>query len=604
MAFDRCTKKRAAKETMSADYYFPFLILFVASGLFLWLLGAAAFYRSLGTGSLYRAPWLGYALLVALLQIGHLFLPIDARFAVVFVSAAALVAGGALLFGGATKELSSRRLATTLAWTFVLLGISLVAFIPVFNGCTKSMCHIDLGLYYLKLIRWIQTFPIVPGLVNVQEQLAFNQNAFLVTSLFDSLVPNRSGIFLIAGFLPWLGLSLSVFAIVRLLLMRLPRRRKGRSHRTRLCRLATSLDLHPRQTSSISSASPDCIISCLSIHFFLVFACFVVSAEDERTGVAIWAKFCFSECCALSVKSSSLGLVLGVWAVMIALLLIEKRRNFYLVFLQGRAAVMSLLAAVFLATWIGRGIILSGYPLFPSTALAMPVPWRMPVKGIVEFQKEILRWARDPDPGSDPKKVIKTWQWLPGWCERVVAMRTHFAWPAQIGVAGSAVLVAFSFCISAFRRHARHLLFLIIPLVAYSIFWFLSAPDPRYFGSTMWIFAICPALAFAAEGLRAGLASALATLGAAAIPITLLSWEYRSAWTYAEERLPKFDVLETGPVTNPHGVVVWMNPNGIQTYDSPLPSSWKPRPFLALLNPEKGIAGGFKYLKVENPSQP
>ena len=212
---------------MSADYYFPFLILFVASGLFLWLLGAAAFYRSLGTGSLYRAPWLGYALLVALLQIGHLFLPVDARFAIVFVSAAALVAGGALLFGGATKELSSRRLATTLAWTFVLLGISLVAFIPVFNGCTKSICHIDLGLYYLKLIRWIQTFPIVPGLVNVQEQLAFNQNAFLVTSLFDSLVPNRSGIFLIAGFLPWLGLSLSVFAIVRLLLMRLQRRERA-----------------------------------------------------------------------------------------------------------------------------------------------------------------------------------------------------------------------------------------------------------------------------------------------------------------------------------------------------------------------------------------
>ena len=57
-------------------------------------------------------------------------------------------------------------------------------------------------------------------------------------------------------------------------------------------------------------------------------------------------------------------------------------------------------------------------------------------------------------------------------------------------------------------------------------------------------------------------------------------------------------------MTNPHGVVVWMNPDGIQTYDSPLPSSWKPRPFLALLNPEKGIAGGFKYLKVENPAQP
>ena len=104
--------------------------------------------------------------------------------------------------------------------------------------------------------------------------------------------------------------------------------------------------------------------------------------------------------------------------------------------------------------------------------------------------------------------------------------------------------------------------------------------------------------------MRVGLASSLAILGAAAIPISLLLWEFRQAWTYAEERLPEFSVVETNPVTNPHGVVLWMNPDGIQTYDSPLPSSWKPRPFLALLNPDKGIAGGFKYLKVENPAQP
>ena len=148
---------------ISTDYFLGFFLIFAASGLFLWLLGAAAFYRSLGIESIFRAPWLGYALLVGLLQIGHLFFPIHARFAVVFVSAAVLVAGGALLFGGASKVMTRDRIAAALAWTVFLLGVSLLAFIPVFNGCTKSMCHIDLGLYYLKLIRWIQTFPIVAG---------------------------------------------------------------------------------------------------------------------------------------------------------------------------------------------------------------------------------------------------------------------------------------------------------------------------------------------------------------------------------------------------------------------------------------------------------
>ena len=143
------------------------------------------------------------------------------------------------------------------------------------------MSHRSWSLYYLKLIRWIQTFPIVAGLVNVQEQLAFNQNAFLVTSLFDALVPNRWGIFLIAGFLPWLGLSLSVFAIVRLLLKRL---RGGERAETIELAYAVSLPawISTQANFSISSASPDCIISCLSIHFFLVFACFVVSAEERE----------------------------------------------------------------------------------------------------------------------------------------------------------------------------------------------------------------------------------------------------------------------------------------------------------------------------------
>ena len=73
---------------MSSDYFIAFFLLFAASALFLWLLGAAAFSRDLGMESVFRAPWLGYALLVGFLQIGHLFFSVHARFAVIFVSAA------------------------------------------------------------------------------------------------------------------------------------------------------------------------------------------------------------------------------------------------------------------------------------------------------------------------------------------------------------------------------------------------------------------------------------------------------------------------------------------------------------------------------------
>ncbi len=205
---------------MSAAYFFPFFLLFVASGLFLWLLGAAAFYRSLGMESIFRAPWLGFALLVGLLQLGHLFFPINNRCSASLLAVTALLALFALLFSVFRAGWTRRCYALASAALVLLAAISLLAFVPVFNCCTKEMCHYDLGLYYLKTIRWTESFPIVRGLVNVQPYLGLNQSAFLVTSFFDSLVPHRRGLPLIDGILPWLGLSLSLFAMVRIALLR------------------------------------------------------------------------------------------------------------------------------------------------------------------------------------------------------------------------------------------------------------------------------------------------------------------------------------------------------------------------------------------------
>src|SRR5262245_17155834 len=162
---------------MTSETYLFFFGVFVAAGLFLWLLGRAVFDRPPQEGSIYRAPWLGYALLVAFLQITHLFLPIDQRFSITIVIGLALITFVSLLLAPSPGKWTLKRAATALGAMGLALGISFLAFLPVLNGCTKSMCHIDLGVYYLKLIRWTQTFPIVPGLVNLQEQLAFNQNA-------------------------------------------------------------------------------------------------------------------------------------------------------------------------------------------------------------------------------------------------------------------------------------------------------------------------------------------------------------------------------------------------------------------------------------------
>jgi hypothetical protein len=457
---------------------------------------------------IFRAPWIGYAVLTGVLQFVHLVWPINRSVSTVVVATLAICALGVLLVGGLPRDWTWHRVGVGVGLAFALVGISLAVFLPVFNSCTKAMCHYDLGLYYLKLIRWTEAFPIVPGLVNLQEHLAFNQSAFLVISLVDCLVPNRSGLLLVGAFLPWLGLTLSTFALARLATFKL----RANANSTPLevaYAVSAPVWIFTLANANLSSASPDSIISSLSLHLFLIFVSFVVSEQAAQQEYDMAELLLLGVAC-IAVKSSSLGLVVAVWGVCVALILLGKREVGFIL-LRKRLLTMAAVASVFLLTWVGRGVILSGYPLFPSSAVSMPVAWRMPVHHVKEFRWDTIRWAREADPSVSVKRTIRTWRWLPGWFERVLALPNQFIWPAQVGMAGSAALMAFGLFGSSVRRNVRNLLLLIIRLIAYMLFWFFTAPHVRYFGPAMWMFAVCPALAFAAGGIRVGLTSTLAT---------------------------------------------------------------------------------------------
>ena len=151
-----------------------------------------------------------------------------------------------------------------------LAVVAFLTFIPVFNACTKPACHYDLGLYYLQEIRWMETFPIVRGLGNLILNLGFNQSAFLVTSFLDSLIPDRVGLWLVGGLLPWLGLTLSIYALLRLVTAR----KAQRSPLEIAYAVSFPAWIYALLGNNISSGSPDVTSSCLMIHLFLTFAAF------------------------------------------------------------------------------------------------------------------------------------------------------------------------------------------------------------------------------------------------------------------------------------------------------------------------------------------
>jgi hypothetical protein len=146
------------------------------------------------------------------------FVPITSKTSIILLVAFLAFAVFRLVLHRHRMRQAAGELGRILRLLALLAIVALLTFVPVFNCCTKDIFHYDLGFYYLKTIRWLESFPIVPGLVNLQPHLGFNQSAFLLTSVVDTLIPNHRGIFFVGGLLPWLGLSLSLFAIVRIAL--------------------------------------------------------------------------------------------------------------------------------------------------------------------------------------------------------------------------------------------------------------------------------------------------------------------------------------------------------------------------------------------------
>ena len=388
---------------MTSNWFVPAFLVFLLFGLFISTIGSAVFGRSRGIQDLFRLPWLGYGVLLGALQIAHIFLPIDRRFSAGFLFLAAAVAISAHFWRKA-EPATLNDLARQWPKLLLLGALAILVFLPVFNTCTKPACYYDVGLYYLQKIRWLETFPLVPGLGNLLLNLGYNQSAFLVSAFLDGLLPDRIGLWFVGGLLPWLGLTLSVYALIRLL----SARRAQRSSLELAYAVSMPAWIYTLLGNNISSGSPDVASSCFIIHFFLSFAAFVMSAdrvEKARTLGDLWVLGAVCLC----LKLSSLGVVAGVLIAAVLFLLIDK--NIFCGWTSA-AVLGAAIAGCLIGFWAYRGVLLTGYPLFPSRLMAAPVACRSNrVQRIgfgkmwfigLEFLMVIGRWPSRASPGSRP----------------------------------------------------------------------------------------------------------------------------------------------------------------------------------------------------------
>ena len=548
--------------------------------------------------SLFRAPWLGYAVLIACLQIAHFFTAINPPFSRTFLAASVLCAGGVVALKFLRHPSKAKQLPAMppLLWFGLLFAVAWLAFRPVFNIATQKIVNYDVGYYYLQTIAWTKAFPIVPGLGNLLLHLGFNQSAFLAPAFLDSLGPRLWSYSLLGGVLPWLGLTLSIFALVQgVCALFVMRRRLEPIEKA----YAISLPawIYTLLINNISGNSPDIALACLQIHLFLCFASFLAARGSKAIRLQL-SELIILSALTVCVKLNSVffSAAIGLLSIGVALTRIGAPRLW-----RGKQVIYATLAALVLGLpWTARGIIVSGYPLFPSTALVAPVAWRVPKADVSNFYDITVDWGRQPYP--DLAKVRNTFAWVPEFLQRNWEMTDQFAWPLSLGGLWTLLFLFLAWKSANFREKLRQLLLLLLPLVFAVLMWFLTAPNPRYLGSITWLLPLAPSLALISGISLSTFAFVALTFCVNYLALGTLRYNTEWSWKRPSPQTPQIPTVDIREGNNPFGVRLFYPSKGDQTFDAPLPSAKTLHPTLKYLDETRGLAGGFCDARIDDGS--
>ena len=124
--------------------------------------------------------WLGWAFTLFILQLLHFIFPIT-----IYVVVPILIIG--LLFSRhqivEVFRLRSQKRTTVLKFAGILfIMLALTSWIALRSMLPPE--NFDFGLI-INVIRWINSFPIIPGLGNLHGRLAFNQSFFLYAAALN-----------------------------------------------------------------------------------------------------------------------------------------------------------------------------------------------------------------------------------------------------------------------------------------------------------------------------------------------------------------------------------------------------------------------------------
>ncbi|GAB2473573.1 hypothetical protein GCM10011375_25870 [Hymenobacter qilianensis] len=436
------------------------------------------------------------------------------------------------------------------------LSILAVLGIRLLHQSTLAPANFDSGLYHFQTLKWLNEYPTVPGLGNLHGRLAFNSSWFPLLSLFRYGSP--------AGPMYGLGGFLYVMLLVALVRAAVG---AGRGSRAAWALPLLFFLLLWSFQIWLSSPTPDYVLPLLLIFAFLRYARKWelgygrrFDADTVLVGLVILL--------AVTIKLSALPALLlplhSLWASRRAM----ARRHWLLV--AGLVFCM-------LTPWLVRGILLSGYLIYPVAALDwINVDWKIPLASVQKEQYMITNVGQWTTHSTCLPPHQTLGQWVPHW------------WLTQSNFMRGVMLLAAGSVVPAIVRWRKF----TCPEIGWAIgwltawlggfFWFWAAPDYRFGVGFLLIAGLWPWLNLAPTRPRSGVVAWL--------PVLLtLAWglhSLRDPWyqlrtqpqTFAHRLLwpAPAPTVPTLPLKPGKNFVVRVPQVGIQCWNAPLPCATCP----------------------------
>jgi len=528
------------------------------------------------------AFWLGWSFTIIFLQIWHLIAPVGIKAFMVFslVGVICLIWNRNEIINLFRTDLIVK-IGTALLFCFIVIFVAGEALGPMVGG--------DPGLYHIQSIRWISSYPIIPGLGNLHGRLAFNSSYFLYVSLLDVSYWSHKSQHLANGLLFIVALSQCCLSGYKLITC------KNNILVYDIMMVIFMIPLIMLCKLHASSPTPDVPIFILGT-IGSVQLCKLLYSESDSHKIAFQIYLIIT----IGVIGTTIKITFLVLACLLSMAAFGKflfwKIYSHHIELKKIAWLSISTLLITLLPWIVRNIILSGYLIYPFPSLSFNVEWKIPYDHALYEALWIKSYARQP--GLTPDKVLANWNWLWPWVKNLMSRGNLImvCFPLFLMLMGGII----KFCNRTQKRHEywRYILF-ILPGVLSLVFWFLTAPDPRFAGASFWYLGT-GTLALGYQSLNPSSFRKAALITLLVIVSTSLLLIYRGKskgylpGTISEAGFYRIPSVKLQTFITNSGLAIYTPKEGDYCWDAPLPATPYPNPNLRLR--EAGnISKGFMF---------